>query len=46
MLGYCKCFNSNLIGFWSSGTGMAGMFGSALYLGLVALEVPKIYVRR
>lgn len=44
MLGYCKNFNSKLIGFWSSGTGFAGIFGSGYYLILKALELEEIYV--
>jgi hypothetical protein len=44
MLGYSKNFPSQMVGFWSSGTGLAGPFGAGVYIGLVALKVPKIYV--
>lgn len=32
LLGYLKSYESELVGGWSSGTGMAGVAGSALYL--------------
>lgn len=45
MLGYSKSFPSQLVGFWSSGTGFAGPFASGYYLGLTALKIPEIYVK-
>jgi len=44
MLGYCKCFSSQLIGLWSSGTGFAGIFGSGFYITLKALKFTDFYV--
>lgn len=35
VLGYLKLFDSMLVNAWSSGTGMAGVGGSALYLGYI-----------
>ena len=34
ILGYLKTFPPEIVGGWSAGTGLAGVFGSALYLGL------------
>lgn len=31
-LGFCKGFPSNIVGFFSSGTGFAGIFGSGIIL--------------
>ena len=45
MLGFSKNFSSNMVGYWSSGTGMAGLFGSGVYISLTALSVPKFYVK-
>lgn len=44
MLGYAKHFPSFLIGAWSSGTGLAGIFGSGAYLLLVYAGVKDLYV--
>lgn len=44
MLGYIKNFSPDLIGFWGSGTGSAGLFGSGMYIGLLAINVPKLFV--
>lgn len=44
MLGYCKSFSSSLIGFWSSGTGFAGIFGSGFFLVLRALKFTDFWV--
>ena len=40
LIGYLKAFPSELVSGWSSGTGMAGMFGSGLLLVLKALNFP------
>lgn len=37
LLGYLKKFDPELVGFWSSGTGWAGVLGSTLYIAMVAL---------
>lgn len=39
LLGYLKAYPTSLTGAWSSGTGMAGVLGSAFYLGLNAAGV-------
>lgn len=44
MLGYSKSFSSSLIGFWSSGTGFAGIFGSGFFLVLRALKFTDFWV--
>lgn len=44
MLGYSKSFSSSLIGFWSSGTGFAGIFGSGFFLVLRALHFTDFWV--
>lgn len=37
LLGFMKGYPAEVVGGWSSGTGMAGVAGSLLYLGFVAL---------
>ena len=44
MLGYAKGFPPELVGAWGSGTGLAGPFGSGVYISLVGLGVPEIFV--
>ncbi|CAK83473.1 unnamed protein product (macronuclear) [Paramecium tetraurelia] len=44
MLGYSKSFSSSLIGFWSSGTGFAGIFGSGFFLVLRALKFTDFWI--
>lgn len=44
MLGYSKSFSSTLIGMWSSGTGLAGIFGSGFFLALSALKLSEFWV--
>ena len=43
-LGYARAFPPTLVGGFGSGTGMAGPFGSGVYLALVALGTKDIYV--
>jgi hypothetical protein len=45
VLGYLKLFDDVLVNGWSSGTGMAGVGGAALYLAFVAagLDLPAIF---
>jgi len=40
ILGCLSEYDSKLVGGWSSGTGMAGFFGSLLYILLVTLKLP------
>jgi len=42
VLGYLRGYESDLVGAWSSGTGMAGVVGSLLYLGFVAINIPLV----
>ena len=48
VLGYLKNFDNMLINAWSSGTGMAGVGGSAIYLGYVAagLDFKQTFLAR
>lgn len=39
ILGYLKSFPSNLVGGWSSGTGLAGIAGSLIFIALNSLKV-------
>ena len=40
MLGYLNSFPHELVNHWSSGTGMAGIGGTGLILGLFAIDTP------
>jgi hypothetical protein len=44
LLGFAKGFPPQLVGAISSGTGMAGPFGSGVYLALVAIGMKDLYV--
>ena len=44
VLGFLKSFPSKLVSGWSSGTGMAGVGGAGLYLGLRSANFPDKYV--
>ena len=39
MLGYFKFFPANIVSGWASGTGMAGLFGSAFYIMLKYMDI-------
>lgn len=43
MLGHLRLFPSDTVSGWASGTGMAGLFGSAFYMGLAALGLSNMY---
>lgn len=43
-LGYCKGFPSNVVGFFSSGTGFAGIFGSGIILLLKGAGLDDAYI--
>jgi hypothetical protein len=44
LLGFAKGFPPQLVGAISSGTGMAGPFGSGVYIALVAIGMKDLYV--
>ena len=39
MLGFLKTLPSDCVGYWSSGTGLAGLFATLLIIGLRAKDV-------
>jgi len=44
LLGYQKKFSAETVGGWSSGTGMAGVGGAALYLAFVAAGLSNMTI--